>query len=344
LFRLIGFLVMLVVGIGGFMAVDYNMSKRWAGSEDPDGLTFAEYVGGFTNRIAGLAGSSGSTRGLPSALADMLPKPPEGWTMRPATADDLAGFLPKKRSAAPKDAVEYLSSVVEPAKGKGVDSVAMTYEEGDRKVVFQLVRYPNIIFTSMMAMQQRFELQMQTAKFSGTQFMTVRGLDVSEDLMPEEIRARLFFADVGGQIHLRVIAPKRMRDEDLVPFFQTLHVAAMNANVIEQQAGLGEVPVLVLASVLDETTRAAYEADLARREAELAERSTTQLQAAEDRAAAEAAAEPPAEEEEESGGLFGGLFGGGTPAAEEEAPAQGTISCEKGIGGSKKCAVTGPAD
>ena len=97
--------------------------------------------------------------------------------------------------------------------------------------------------------------------------MTVRGLDVTEDLLPEGFRGRLFLADVGAQIHLRVLAPKRMKDEDLVPFFETLHVKAMNADVIDKVEGLGEVPVIVLASALDDTERDAYHADRATRAA-----------------------------------------------------------------------------
>lgn len=339
MFRLIGFLVMLVVGLGGFMAVDYNMSKRWSGTEDGEGLTFTEYLGGFTERLGALGGSSGSARGLPTDLADMLPKPPEGWTLRPATKEDLEGVLPKKRSAVPRKAIALLEDVISASTGK-VSSVSMTYEKGDQRVIFQLVRYPDIIFTSFMAMQQRFELQMRTATFSGTQFMTVRGLDVSEDLLPEEVRARLFFANVGAQIHLRVLAPKRMQDEDLVPFFQTLHVAAMNAAVVDKQNGLGEVPVIVLASVLDEATRAAYEADLAQRTAEMAEQSEKDRLEAEEKAATEAAK---AESEDQGGGLFDGLFGGDPEEGETlETSDDGTITCSKGIGGSKKCQVTSP--
>lgn len=340
MFRLIGFLVMLVVGLGGYLAIDYNMAKRWAGTEDSEGLTFTEYLSGFSKRIGGLAASSGNAKGLPTELAAMLPKPPEGWTLREAAKDDLDGFLPKKRGSVPKKALAYLEGIVSPASGK-VDSVAMTYEKGDQKVVFQLVRYPNIIFTSFAAMQQRFELQMRTAEFSGTQFMTVRGLDVSEDLLPEEVRARLFFADVGAQIHLRVLAPQRMKDKDLVPFFQTLHVAAMNADVVDKQEGLGEVPVIVLASVLDEASRAAYEADLAQRTAEMEADAEQERLEAEEKAAAEAAR---AESEDKGGGLFGGLFGSDPEEGTKlETSTDGTISCEKGIGGSKKCAITAPA-
>lgn len=339
MFRLIGFLVTLAVGLGGFVAIDYNMSKRWSGTEDSEGLTFSEYLGGYAGRIAGLGGSSGSARGLPTELADMLPKPPEGWTVRPATEDDLADFLPKKRGAVPKKALAYLEAVVSEA-GRKTESVSMTYENGERKAIFQLVRYPDVIFTSFMAMQQRFELQMNTAMFSGTPFMTVRGLDVSEDLLPEEVKARFFFADVGAQIHLRVLTSNRMKDKDMVPFFQTLHVAAMNADVVDKQDGLGDVPVLVLASVMDDLTRAAYEADLAQREADMAAQSEAERIEAEEKAAAEAAK---AAEEDKGGGLFSGLFGA---AEEEETEVEtsggATINCKKGIGGSKQCEVVQP--
>jgi hypothetical protein len=324
------------------MAVDYNRSKQQAGTKDAEALTFAEYLGGFSSRIAGLAGSSGSVNGLPTALIDMMPKPPEGWTVRPADPADIASFLPKDRGSVPKKAMEYLESVVAAAGGRGVESVALTYERGDRMVVFQAVRYPNAIFTSLAAIQQRFELQMRGAEFSGTQFMTVRGLDIAEDLLPEEARARFFFANVGAQIHLRVLAPKRMRDDDMVPFFQTLHVAAMNASVIDKQDGLGEVPVIVLASGLDETTRAAYEADIARRAAELAAARDAVRLLAEAKVAEEAAA---AAGEPQGGGMLSGLFGGDEPKPEAEVdPAAGTIKCVAGADGAKRCKVVAPVE
>lgn len=322
-----GFVVMLVVGVGGFMAIDFNMSKRWASKEDAEGLTFAEYLGGFSERIASVTGSTGSS-GLPTALADMMPKAPEGWTVRPTVAEDVAGFMPKKRSGGSREAREAVEKIASAKGGGGTEVVVLTYEKGERRVVIKAVRYPNVIFTSFMAMQQRFELQMQSAEFTGTQFMTVRGLDVTEDLLPDGMRARLFLADVGAQIHLRVLASERMKDADMVPFFQTLNVKAMNASVVDKQEGLGDVPVIVLASVLDEATRAAYEADLAAREAEAAARSAEERKLAEaEAAAAEAEAAKDATGEQDQVEMEG---------------KQGLGSdCEKGVGGTKRCKVGG---
>ncbi|MDX5349503.1 MAG: hypothetical protein LPJ95_02200 [Paracoccaceae bacterium] len=341
MFRLLAFLSTFVLGVGGVVAIDYSMSSRWSGREDGEGLTFTEYLGGYSGRIANLVRGSGGTAGLPRKLVDMLPKAPEGWTVRPAEAGDIAAFLPKNRKSLPKDAVAHVEAIVKQAGGRGMETAALTYERGDRKVIFQAVRYPDVIFTSFAAMQQRFELQTRAAEFSGTQFMTVRGLDVAEDLLPEGVNARLFLADVGAQIHLRVLAPKRMQDKDLVPFFQTLHVEAMNASVVDKQDGLGKVPVIVLASVLDKVARAAYEADLAEREAALAAAHEAQRQADEDRILqAEAEAEA-----EAGGGFLGAFLGGGddaeTPAAE---PPPGEVVCIKGIGGSKRCSVAGAAE
>jgi len=258
--RLFGFLFMFALTAGGYMFVDYRMSARWAGREDAEGLTFQEYLSGLAGRIGGLAGST-SANGMPTKLVDMLPKPPEGWKVRPVEAADVDGFLPKNSKKADKDAVAAVKRMAEGDSDKGTEVAALTYEKGDRKLIIKAVRYPNIIFTSMMAMQQRFELQMQTAEFRGTEFATVRGLDVTEDLLPEGFRGRYFFADVGAQIHLRVLAPKRMKDEELVPFLESLHVKAMNAGVIDKVTGLGDVPVIVLASVIDSETRKAREAE-----------------------------------------------------------------------------------
>ena len=224
----------------------------------------------------------------------------------------------------------------------GTEVAALTYEKGDRKLIIKAVRYPNIIFTSFMAMQQRMELQMKTAEFRGTEFATVRGLDVTEDLLPEGFRGRMFFADVGAQIHLRILAPKRMSDEDLVPFLETLHVKAMNAGVIDKVEGLGEVPVIVLASALDEAERDAYLADVAAREAEEATKAAAELAKAE----AAQATETPAEDAASGGGFLSGLFGGGaSDEAAADAPAEKSakVGCTTGKDGVKRCTVESAA-
>ena len=333
MFRLIGFLVMFTATAGGYLFFDYKMSARWSGREDAEGLTFTEYLSGFSARFAGLGGSAAAA-GLPTQLVDMLPKPPEGWTVRPTEAADVEGFLPKSTKKADKKAVAAVTKMGETTAGSGTEVAALTYEQGDRKVVIKAVRYPNIIFTSFAAMQQRMELQMMTAEFRGTEFMTVRGLDVTEDLLPEGFRGRYFIADFGAQIHLRVLAPKRMTDEDLVPFFQTLHVKALNAGVIDKVEGLGDVPVIVLASALADAEREAYLADVAAREAEEAAR--------EAQSQADAAAAGEAEATQDSGGFLGGLFGGSEDAeAAPEEPPPAEAKCSTGKDGVKRCSVGG---
>lgn len=292
--RLIGFLCMATLGIGGFLYVDFTSAKRNAGTADGQGLTVGAYLGGFTERLTGIGSSASSASGLPTELARMLPAAPEGWTVRPAVPEDTEPFLAKSKTAETNAAAKYIAAVAAEASGSGVDQAALTYERGERRVIFQAVRYPNSIFTSFTAMQQRYELQMQGAMFRPTPFMTVRGLDVTEDLLPKGMRARYFLADVGAQIQIRVLASQRMGDDDLVPFFQTLHVKAMNTSVVDKVAGLGDVPVIVLASALDPATREAFEADRAARAAAEAAERAADLQAAEAEAkAAEAQGDAP---------------------------------------------------
>lgn len=331
--RLIGSLILFAIMAGGYLYFDFRMSAKWAGREDAEGLTFQEYVSGLTGRVAGLTGSANAA-GMPSKLADMLPKPPEGWTVRAAVPDDVKPFLPKSTKGADREAISSLEKMVETSSGTGTETVTLAYQNGDRTVLIKAVRYPNIIFTSFAAMQQRMELQMMTAEFRGTEFMTVRGLDVTEDLLPEGFRGRLFFADVGAQIHLRVLAPKRMKDAELVPFFQTLHVEAMNASVIDKVEGLGKVPVIVLASAMEQAEREAYLADREARAAAEAEREAA------DRAASEQA--EGAQAGSGGGGFFGGLFGG-SEAEDKPAPREAGkgSSCTTGKDGVKRCTVGG---
>jgi hypothetical protein len=324
---------------GGYMFFDYKMSARWSGREDAEGLTFTEYLSGLSGRLGNLGGSA-SAAGLPTKLAEMLPRPPEGWTVRPVDPKDVDGFLPKSEKKADKEGLAAVKAMAEGVTGSGTEMVALTYEKGDRKLIIKATRYPNIIFTSFMAMQQRMELQMMTAQFRGTEFATVRGLDVTEDLLPEGFRGRMFFADVGAQIHVRILAPKRMLDEDLVPFLQTLHVKAMNAGVIDKVEGLGDVPVIVLASALDGAARDAYLADVAARDAEEAAAEAAEQSEAEAAALADAASK-------EGGGFLGTLFGGDEAdgAAEDSAPKSDApkIGCATGKDGVKRCTVESAA-
>ena len=333
--RLVGSFIMFAITAGGYMYFDYTMSAKWSGREDAEGLTFTEYLSGLSGRIAGLSSASAAS-GLPTELAAMLPKPPEGWTARPVVAADIEQFLPKSTGDADKKAMAAIETMVLSDGGKGTEVATLAYEKGDRTVLIRAVRYPNIIFTSFMAMEQRFTLQMQSAEFRGTEFMTVRGLDVTEDLLPEGFRGRYFVADVGAQIHIRVLAPKRMKDAELVPFFQTLHVEAMNASVIDKVEGLGQVPVIVLASALADAEREAYLAAVAARDAEEASREATQREVAEAQAA-----EAPAEDT--GGGLLSGLFGGdddtGAKIEKPDDSGAGKIGCETGKDGVKRCTV-----
>ena len=323
LLRLIGFLVMLTVGGGGFLALDYSMARKLASAGDGAELTFREYLGGLSGRITRVSSSS-APPGLPTDLKDMLPKPPDGWTVRPAVAADVEGFLPRNGTEVDPKARDLVQDVVNESVANAAEVVILTYERGERKVIVKAVRYPDVIFTSLMAMQQRFDLQMQTAQFLEMSAMTVRGLDVIEDSLPEGLRGRLFMTDVGGQIHLRVMAPSRMQDRDLLPFFETLHVKAMNAAVVDKRDGLGELPVIVLASALDRDQRDAYDADRAARSAAEAARSQEQRAAAEAEVAAAAVVEPVPD----------------APAPEAE-PASRVLEalCEQGADGVKRCRV-----
>ncbi len=338
--RLFGFLFMFTLTAGGYMFVDYKMSARWAGREDAKGLTFTEYLGGLSGRIAGLTGAAAAT-GLPVKLADMLPKPPEGWKVRPVEAADIDGFLPKSERKADGTALAALKTMAKADSADGAEVVALTYEKGDRKLIIKATRYPNVIFTGAVALQQRIELQTVTAQFRGTEFATVRGLDVTEDLLPEGFRGRYFFADVGAQIHLRVLAPKRMQDDDLLPFFETLHVKAMNAGVIDKVEGLGDVPVIVLASALDGPERDAYLADVAARAS--LEAQAVQKEKAEQAELESAATSAAPAEDQSGGGFLSSLFGGEKPTdvAETDAPAaeKAKVDCTTGKDGVKRCTI-----
>ena len=335
--RLLGTLLMLTALAGGYMFYDFKMSARLAGGAAAETMTFSAYLSHLSGRVAGLSGAA-SASGLPTKLADMLPRPPDGWKVRAVAPEDIDPFLPASKKKADKAAMAAVQSMLKAEPDEGTEVATLAYQKGDRTVLVRAVRYPNLIFTGFAALDQRANLQNMGAQFRGTEFMTVRGLDVTEDLLPEGFRGRLFLADVGGQIHLRVLAPKRMKDDELVAFFDTLHVEAMNASVIDKVEGLGKVPVVILASALDDTERDAYYAARAARDAAEASREDAGRKAAEAEAANGAAAADVGVSD-----MIGSLFGGGEAKAEEPAPAAKPepkeAACKTNKDGVKRCKV-----
>lgn len=279
-----------VITLLGYMAFDFTITNRNLAAAGAERMGFFQYAKGWAGLVGILAAGDADddAAALPTALAAMMPKAPEGWVARPATPEDAAAFITPDLKG---QALETVLAAVTPEDGRGVERLALAYQDDARIVVVELVRYPDIIFTSFMAMASKMQLQMATMQMEGDDFMLVRGMEVRQARLPEGAPARVFLGDVGAQIHLRVLAPATMTDEDMLPFFQTLHVPAMNAGVVEKIPGLGEVPVIVLASVIDEETRKAREAEraaeLARLEAERAARDAA-LEAEERRIAEEA--------------------------------------------------------
>lgn len=337
MFKLFSFLVTFALVASGGLYFDYQRSAKGAGTANAGGLTFPDYLAALPDRLSNLSSGTASAAGLPTHLADMLPRAPAGWTVRPTDPKDIEGFLPKSTKKADKKGIAAVNGFAKADTGSGVESVLLTYEKGDRKLIIKAVRYPDSLFTSPDAQQERLDLQSKTAEFRGTEFASVRGLEVIEDLLPEGFRGRMFLADVGAQIQLKILAPKRTSDEDLVAFLESLHVKAMNAHVVDKVAGLGEVPVIVLVSALDEEARNAYLADVAAREAEEAAKEEA------DRVAAEAAQAElaPAEDNADGGGFFAGLFGSKKTVAEDttEKPPETKIVCKTTEDGSKRCSA-----
>lgn len=313
--RLFGGLVVLATLVGAVLALDFNSARKDALALEQQVPDFPTYLSGLGPRLSGLLTPKPSAVTEPAPTADlskMLPQAPTGWTVRTAEEDDLTPLLPKgkgKLAAAEGAVIQAISRSKAP---KGWSAVAMTYEKDDQIVMIKALRSPDSVFVDPAAYAA---LQAEQSPFFQRSFLRVRGLDVLESNLPDGMRARLFTADVGGQIRLWVLVPKRMKDADLLPFFETLDVRAMNASVVDREDGLGDVPVMFLVEDLDEAGLAAYEAEVAALTAEREERRDA-LGAALAESAAPATAEQPKSIEE-------------------------TTSCTKGAGGIKRCKVDG---
>lgn len=292
--RLFGFLVLLLLGAGGILFVDFNRVVQEASAAESEPPSFQAYLETVPKKLGSLT-EMARTSPRTVDLADMLPRPPEGWTMRPlddGKGGDIAGFMPRSGDKGEADGIKLVNAVASSRVEDGATVAIQAYERGDRRVVIQLVRLPDGIFTSLESADRRHDLQVEAAELRGRPFLTVRGLDVTEEFLGEGMRARYFTASVGAQIQIRVLASRRLKDEDIVPFFETLNVQAMNAAVVDRQPGLGEVPVLVLGSALGEADLAAYVADRAARAESAIRRAAERRDMAEAELAASADAAP----------------------------------------------------
>jgi hypothetical protein len=264
--RLFGILVLGLVGAGGILFVDFQRVVKEASAAEAPPPSFQTYLETVPTKLASLTEAARPSSPMLD-LSQMLPRAPEGWTMRPLEDADLEGFLPRGRETGDPDMVEKVQAAASSQVERGATVAIQAYERGERRVVVQLIRLPDEIFTDPGQSARRYDLQVQAAELRGRPFLTVRGLDVTEELLGDEMRARYFSASVGAQIQVRVLASRRLKDGEIARFFETLNVAAMNAAVIDRQPGLGAVPVLVLGSALSEADLSAYEADRATRAA-----------------------------------------------------------------------------
>lgn len=257
--RLLGLLVLVLAGAGGTLFLDYNRTVQQADAGDAAAPSFRSYIEAVPARLVSLTGSSRSSA-LPQTLAAMLPQAPKDWTTRPLDEKDIGGFQPKSGKTADPASIDLVRSFGQ-SPANGSESTVLVYEAGERRVVIQLTRHPDSIFSGQEEIIRRFELQMEAAVLRGRPAMTIRGLDIVEEFLGDGMRARYFTASVGAQLELKVLASKRLKDADLAGLLQTLNVEAMNAAVIDRKPGLGEVPVIVVASAMGDADRAAYEAD-----------------------------------------------------------------------------------
>ena len=275
--RWFGILVTLAVAVGGFLGLDYNLARKLATTEERPAPSFTQYLGDLkvrTVNMFNLSRDGMAAHDFTTELAEMLPVPPEGWTVRKTEAGDIDDFLAKSRKDNDPEARKLIEYIGKSEAPKGIEAAVLTYENGDQRIVIKAVQHPDSIFTDAANLSRRADLQTAELPFQRRDFLRVRGLDIAEAKLPEKMRGRLFFADVGAQIQIWVIAPKRMADKELLSLFETLQVNAMNAVVVDKEPGLGDVPVIVLVSALNDTDRIAYEADRAARTAERANRRT----------------------------------------------------------------------
>lgn len=261
--RQVSLVTLLIFLLSALVLLDFKAAERAALGEHRKPPGFLVHLLGLPTRLGALVGLGGGNADPSGALARMLPVAPEGWTVREVEEGDAKSLLAKSQKDNDPATVALIEEILSPRGPKGTRVAHQLYARKDRLVVVKLVRAPDALFTE----PENLDL-LDTLWAPGPElvdFLRLRGLDVGEVSLPEKVRARVFTAEIGGQLRLWVLASARLEDADLVPFFERLDVKAMNAAVLDGDAGLGDLPVLLLVSDLSEEARAEYEADRAKR-------------------------------------------------------------------------------
>ena len=313
--RLLGLILTLVVFISAVIAIDFISVRKEAAANEQPIPDFEAYLSVLRPRlIAKLtpARPAVAEPELSTDLAEMLPQPPTGWTVRTADRGDLDALFPKNKEKLDVTVTRYIEDIASSKGPRGGGAAALTYTRDKSTVIVKAVRHPDKSFSDPVALKALLSAE---PMFFQRAYLRIRGLDVREDTLPAEMRARLFTADLGAQIQIWILAPEGLSDQELLPFFETLAVRSLNAAVLDTEPGLGEVPVLFLAADLDEGALTTYEAELAALAAERSARRAKALAALEE----------------------------GSPAsANDAATATPTeVSCTEGAGGIKRCKIGG---
>lgn len=111
--RLFGFLVLVLVGAGGFLFLDFNRVVQEASAAEAEPPSFQAYLETVPQKLGSLAELSRSSPRA-RALVDMLPRAPDGWTMRPLAdgkGGDIEGFLPRAGDKAEAEAIKLVQAV-----------------------------------------------------------------------------------------------------------------------------------------------------------------------------------------------------------------------------------------
>lgn len=311
--RLLGLILTLVVFISAVIAIDFISARKEAAANEQPIPDFEAYLSVLRPRLIAKLTPARPTVAEPELstdLAEMLPQPPAGWTVRTADRSDLDTLFPKNRDKLDATVARYLEDIASSKGPRGGGAAALTYTREKQTVIVKAVRHPDKSFSDPAALKAMLSAE---PMFFQRGYLRIRGLDVSEETLPAEMRARLFTADIGAQIQIWILAPEGLSDQELLPFFETLDVRSLNAAVLDKEPGLGEVPVLFFAADLDEVALATYEAELAALAAERKARRTRALAALEQ--------------------------GNPASAADDAAATPNEVSCTEGAGGIKRCKI-----
>lgn len=224
--------VFAVVVFGAFIGTDFVIGNN----ARPDGekLSFGAYLAGWADKVRGAAPEAEEG----PLLAEYLPAAGNGWKRSEVDDKDVPRMLVREArdvldggGGLPGEDARSLAAVGAPRED--AQMAAFTYVRERDRIVVELARYPDAVFTDTARAVEKAALVGWVAEEGVEPIGTLTGMQVWEARISPGLGARLAIASVGGQVQLRVVHPEKLAAAEVMALLQGLDVVALNGMVVE---------------------------------------------------------------------------------------------------------------